>query len=219
MGGSSARGVLVDAKSCGDHAGVNAGESGVWVDGDIVENPGERLLVYDQWLYVSHRDLKLKCSRCCLMNDMALGENRISSVCWARNAMYAWTDSLASARMSKQCWVCSSALVEGVLSLGIQRRRGWGTRGEPEVCAHSTVLRLCPPSGVGGGRAGDLDARPKGKCDGDKRRWMVVLWCVVLCLCCVCVVLCCVCVVFVLCCVVLGWVVLCWVVLGCVGLC
>ncbi len=55
----AARGALVDAKSCGDHAGVNAGESGVWVDGDIVENPGERLLVYDQCLYVSHRDLKL----------------------------------------------------------------------------------------------------------------------------------------------------------------
>jgi hypothetical protein len=51
------RGVLVDAKSCGDHAGVHAGESGVWVDGDIVKDPGERLLVYDQCLDVSHRDL------------------------------------------------------------------------------------------------------------------------------------------------------------------
>ncbi len=36
----AARDVLVDAKGCGDHAGVNAGESGVWVDGGIVENPG-----------------------------------------------------------------------------------------------------------------------------------------------------------------------------------
>ncbi len=139
------------------------------------------------------------------MNDMALGENKMSSVCWAKNAMCAWTDSLASARISKQCWVCSSALVGGVLPLRIQRRGSLGTRGEPEVCAHSTVPRLCPPSGVGGSRGGDLDAQPKGECDGDKRRWVVVLGCVVLC----CVGLCCV----VLCCAVL-----CWVVLGCVGL-
>ena len=41
----AARSVLVDAKCCGDHTGVNAGESGVGVDGDIVENPGECLLV------------------------------------------------------------------------------------------------------------------------------------------------------------------------------
>ena len=162
------------------------------------------------------------------MNDMALGENKMSSVWWAKNAMCAWTDSLASARISKQCWVCSSALVEGVLSPGIQRRGSSGTRGEPEVCAHSTVPRLCPPSEVGGSR-GDLDARPEGGCDGDKRRWVVVLCCVVLCcvgLCCV--VLCCVglgCVVLVglgcvvVCCVVLCCVVLCCVVLCCVVLC
>ena len=142
------------------------------------------------------------------MNDMALGENKMSSVCWAKNAMCAWTDSLASARISKQCWVCSSALVGGVLPLRIQRRGSLGTRGEPEVCAHSTVPRLCPLSGVGGSR-GDLDARPKGGCDGDKRRWVVVLGCVVLC----CVGLCCV----VLCCVGLGCVVL--VGLGCVVVC
>ncbi len=153
----AASGFLVDAKGCGEHTGVNARESGVWVDGDVVEDLGERLLVCDQCLNVSHRDLKL-------INDMALGENRISSLCAERNAMCAWTDSLALARICKQCRVCWSALVEGVLSLGIQRRGGLRTRGEPEVCAHLTVRWLYPPSGVGGGRWGDLDARPRGKC-------------------------------------------------------
>ncbi len=36
----AARGVLVDAKSCGDRAGMRVWESGVWVDGGIVEDTG-----------------------------------------------------------------------------------------------------------------------------------------------------------------------------------
>ncbi len=38
---------------------MNAGESGVWVDGDVVKNLGELFLVCDQCLNVSYRDLKL----------------------------------------------------------------------------------------------------------------------------------------------------------------
>ena len=54
-----ASGFLVDSKGCGEHAGVNARESGVWVDGDVVKDLGELLLVCDQCVHVSHRDLKL----------------------------------------------------------------------------------------------------------------------------------------------------------------
>ncbi len=55
----AASGFLVDAIDCGEHAGVNARKSGVWVDGDVVKDLGELLLVCDQCLNVSHRDLKL----------------------------------------------------------------------------------------------------------------------------------------------------------------
>jgi hypothetical protein len=76
----AARGVLVDAKSCGDHAGVNAGESGVWVDGNIVKDPGERLLVYDQCLDVSHRDLMLLNEVFALLPDERYGVRREQDV-------------------------------------------------------------------------------------------------------------------------------------------
>ena len=45
---------------CGDgHAGVMAGQSGVWVDGNIVEGCEERLLMQDQVIDVGSKDLQL----------------------------------------------------------------------------------------------------------------------------------------------------------------
>jgi hypothetical protein len=148
------------------------------------------------------------------MNDMALGEKRMSSVCWAKNAMCAWTDSLASARISKQCWVCSSVLVEGVLALGIQRRGGLGARtgGVRTLDGPAALSAEWGRHAEVGGATSTRDLR------GDVMGISVDGWLCCVVLCCVvsgCAVLCCV----VLCCVVLGCVGLCWVVLGCVGLC
>ena len=55
----AASGFLVDANGGGESAGVHARESGVWIDGDVVKDLGELLLVCDQCLNVNHRDLKL----------------------------------------------------------------------------------------------------------------------------------------------------------------
>ncbi len=43
----AASGLLVDASGGGEHAGVHARESGVWIDGDVVEDLGESLLLFD----------------------------------------------------------------------------------------------------------------------------------------------------------------------------
>jgi hypothetical protein len=136
----TASGLLGYAK-CGDgHACVVAGQSGVWVDGNVVEDFEERLLVHDQGLDVGHKicSCSMKCSRCCVINDTSQGENKTSSLCVERNALCAWTEKFASARICRQCCVCSSALAEEVLSSGIRGRAMVGTRGEPEVCARST---------------------------------------------------------------------------------
>jgi hypothetical protein len=152
----------------------------------------------------------MKCSRCCVMNDTSRGEKRTSSRCAERNTLCAWTASWASARICSQCWVCSSARVEGVLSSGIHGRAG--TRGEPEVCARSTGSAAL--SAQWGRR------RPMWR---PQRAALVCGWMMGVSvdgwLCCVvlgCVVLCCVrlrCVV--LCCVVLWCAVLCCIVLCC----
>jgi hypothetical protein len=45
---------------CGDgHAGVMAGQSGVWVNGNIVKGGEERLLMQDQVIDVGSKDLQL----------------------------------------------------------------------------------------------------------------------------------------------------------------
>ena len=149
----------------------------------------------------------MKCSRCCVLNDMARGEKRTSESCAERNALCARTASCASARICRQCWVCSSARLEGVLSSGIHGRAMLGTRGEPEVCALSTGSATLSVQGgeVEADVATSTHSLGVWVVNGGKRRWMVVLWWVRLC----CVVLCCV----VLCCVVWCCVVLCCVVL------
>jgi hypothetical protein len=43
----------------GSHACVVAGQSGVWVDGNVVEESEERLLVQDQVIDVGSKDLQL----------------------------------------------------------------------------------------------------------------------------------------------------------------
>ena len=55
----AASGVLVDANGGGEDAGVHAWESGVWIDGDVVEYLRESLLLFDQCLDVSHRELQV----------------------------------------------------------------------------------------------------------------------------------------------------------------
>ncbi len=58
-GCATANGLRGYAK-CGDgHAGVVAGQSGVWVDGNVVEDFEERLLVHDQIIDVGSKDLQL----------------------------------------------------------------------------------------------------------------------------------------------------------------
>jgi hypothetical protein len=58
-GCGTASSLLGDTKCCGEHACVVAWQSGVWVDGDVAEDPEERLLVYDQGLDVGHENLQL----------------------------------------------------------------------------------------------------------------------------------------------------------------
>ena len=55
----AASGVLVDANSGGEEYGVRAWESGVWIDGEGVEDLGESLLLFDQCLDVSHGELQV----------------------------------------------------------------------------------------------------------------------------------------------------------------
>ena len=122
------------------------------------------------------------------MNDTSRGEKRTSSRCAEMNALCAWTASWASARICRQCSVCSSVRVEGVLSSGIHGRARLGARGEPEVCALSTGSATL--SAQGGEAEADVATSTRSLdvwvVDGGKRRWMVVLCCVRLC----CVVLC-----------------------------
>ncbi len=145
---------------------MNARESGAWVDGDVVENLGERLLVCAQYLDVSHRDLKLINEVFPLLPDKRYGVRReqdVLVVCGEERDVC--LDGFVGVGQDLQAvlgvLVCAG---EGSVVPRHPEARGLGTRGEPEVCAHSTVRRLCPQSGVGGGRWGDLDARPRGKC-------------------------------------------------------
>ena len=55
----AASGFLFDANGGGENVGVHARESGVWIDGDVVEDLGESLLLFDQCLDVSHGELQV----------------------------------------------------------------------------------------------------------------------------------------------------------------
>ncbi len=50
---------LVDANGGGEDAGVHAWESSVWIEGDVVEDLVKSLLLFDQCLDVSHRELQV----------------------------------------------------------------------------------------------------------------------------------------------------------------
>ncbi len=108
----------------------------------------------------------MKCSRCYVLNDMARGEKRTSESCAERNAMCAWTASCASARICRQCWVCSSARVEEVLSSGIHGRAMMGREASRRWAHSQRALQLLSAKGGGGGRCGDLNAQPW--CVGDE---------------------------------------------------
>ena len=95
----------------------------------------------------------------------------MSSCCESKNAMCAWTDSLAPARICKQWWVCSSVLV---LSQDIKRRwtrwgkrRGTGRgmpaingpnrRGKPTLNGPATLSTCEGLAEIGGGGTSTLD--------------------------------------------------------------
>ena len=76
----TASGVLVDANSGGEEYGVGACESGVWIDGEGVEDLGESLLLFDQCLYVSHRELQVMKEVCLLLPGERYGVGREQDV-------------------------------------------------------------------------------------------------------------------------------------------